>query len=533
VAADVRQAALNRGGYYHRTNSGQPKPQKKKIYHLLGGKSIDMPHPDTDINTIEHALYSRVFTLGGKEIPMPKNRKFVRQICCKFRKRMLRMQRRRECKEPLTRDEFIMRYKGKKRRIYERAKQQLEEGPVSLDKIARIKCFIKCEPIKKDPRLISTRDPMFHMEFGRHIAVIEEDVFSDVNHIFAVRRPFVDRLPTILKGLNQLDRGRVIEKKWSRFAEPVFVGLDVSRFDAHVSKYMLEVEEEVYSGRTVQNDSPFSFKQLMREIMVNRGRYVGDDGKITYRVEGTRASGDMNTSLGNCTVMCALLYSYLDAKNLLSKVEVIDDGDDAGIIIERKYLKELEDLEQFYYDMGFTLKIEEPVAEIEAIEFCRCHPVYTKKGYTMCPNPFRRLYTDTITDKPLQNSTTMKKWMGAVAGCGLATTAGLPVFQEFYKWLARSSDHLWIPGEGDFYWRYRDELAQGMKIQKRPVCLETRESFAKAYGLSAKMQLFFENMFKSQALLHYSSKEIRSFDHNFLQTDLPCSVTSVYESYIL
>lgn len=434
--------------------------------------------------------------------------------------------------EPLTRQQFVDTYVGKKKRVYQRAKEQLEGEEVSLRKFARIKCFIKSEAIKEDPRLISTRDPRFHMEFGRHIKVIEKGVFDDINHLFATKRKFVEKLPTVLKGLNQQERGRVIKAKWDRFTNPVFVGLDVSRFDAHVSRELLEVEAEVYKNRTTGNDSPFSFIQLMKATMENHGKYSGKDGSIAYRIAGTRASGDMNTSLGNCTVMSALLYSYLLSKSLLGDVEVIDDGDDAGIIMERETYEKLRDIGSWYKTMGFTLKVEDPVGSIEEVEFCRCHPIYTPVGYTMCPNPYRRLYTDAITDTPLLNLTTWRKWTGAVAGSGLATTAGLPIFQEYYRWFERSSGLAWKAQEGSFYHKYRDHLSERLKIQRRPVHPATRDSFARAYGVSPSKQIFLEQLMKSQALLQYSSRKLTVLTSSFLQTELPYSVTSVYESSI-
>jgi hypothetical protein len=33
---------------------------------------------------------------------------------------------------------------------------------------------------------------------------------------------------------------------------------------------------------------------------------------LKYQVEGCRMSGDMNTSSGNCMIMVALVYSYME-----------------------------------------------------------------------------------------------------------------------------------------------------------------------------------------------------------------------------
>lgn len=46
-------------------------------------------------------------------------------------------------------------------------------------------------------------------------------------------------------------------------------------------------------------------------------------------------SGDMNTALGNCMLMCCLIISYLESKNI--KYDFINNGDDAVLFLERKH----------------------------------------------------------------------------------------------------------------------------------------------------------------------------------------------------
>jgi hypothetical protein len=48
--------------------------------------------------------------------------------------------------------------------------------------------------------------------------------------------------------------------------------------------------------------------ELLKWQLQNKGFARTIDGLIKYSVEGCRMSGDMNTALGNCTIMCALVY---------------------------------------------------------------------------------------------------------------------------------------------------------------------------------------------------------------------------------
>lgn len=84
-------------------------------------------------------------------------------------------------------------------------------------------------------------------------------------------------------------------------------------------------------------------------------------------------SGDMNTALGNCLLMCCLIMCYMDAKSIT--YEYINNGDDAVIIVEDIHLHLLADLPNWFSEMGFDMVVEPPVYSLEEIEFCQMHPV--------------------------------------------------------------------------------------------------------------------------------------------------------------
>lgn len=96
-------------------------------------------------------------------------------------------------------------------------------------------------------------------------------------------------------------------------------------------------------------------------------------------------SGDMNTALGNCMLMCCLVMAYMDAKCI--PYDFINNGDDVVLFCERKHQHLLEDIPTWFDRMGFEMVVEAPVYELEQIEFCQMHPIQLGyDDYTMVRN---------------------------------------------------------------------------------------------------------------------------------------------------
>lgn len=208
------------------------------------------------------------------------------------------------------------------------------------------------------------------------------------------------------------------------------IGLDASRFDQHVSVQALEWEHSVYN-RLFRSDE---LRDLLKWQLKNTGFARANDGMIKYTVEGGRMSGDMNTALGNCLIMCAMVWSYMQTKlgptGKPIHFEFIDNGDDVVLFLEKRDLHRIEDLAEWFGEMGFEMKIEEPVYEIEEIEFCQMHPIEVEPGvYTMV-----RTYPNAIAkDCICMNPQNFRQWLYAVGECGLAITSGVPVYEAFYQ----------------------------------------------------------------------------------------------------
>jgi len=494
----------------------------RDYYRLNGGCGPHWDIPNNDIESVEHAILERVFFTKGENgfAPAPKpwhhdtysnhsikDRKrlaseHVKTVTQSFRNRMKREIRCGGKVSPLTEDQFLNCYGGAKRRVYQSAIRSLSEKPLTnVD--CRVKTFTKDEYRKPKgaPRAIQPRSPRFNVYLGRHIKHMEHDLFKYIDKVFDDSGDH----RTVAKGMNLDERGQVIHDMWTSFSDPVAVALDASRFDQHINTDLLDFEFEFYREMSSGSEDLPSLDSLLKHQRINRGRYYGKDGKIKYTVEGNRMSGDMNTSCGNVIIMCGLMYSYLDSKSLRTRVKLLNDGDDCVVIMERKTLRLfLSGLEDWFLRMGIKMIVEGVHNCLEEIDFCQSRPVRVNGSYRLVPRPSKRLYSDLVTTKPIAFRKVYNKWVGAVAGCGLAGAGDVPIFREFYGWLAKSSTP-WIPEVGDTYYRYRDSQVNGMETGKRSISWATRISFFLAFDIPPKHQIMVEQYFRSLEPLTWSS----------------------------
>lgn len=404
---------------------------------------------------------------------------------------------------PISRSEFCAYYTGRKRAIYEEAAQSLEmEQLCSRD--SNLKYFLKAEKVnftaKPNPaqRLISPRSPRFNVEIGRYLKPIEKQLYNVVTNIFGSI--------TIFKGLNPYQRGKVLWEKWTRFIRPVAVGLDASRFDQHVSRVALEWEHSIY-----QNYYPGSkyLGRLLSKQLVQKGSAYLHDGRLKFTKEGGRCSGDMNTALGNCLIMCSLVKSYCDGKRI--KFELANDGDDCVVIVEEEDLERFNSgLFEWFLQMGFKMKVEPPVTIFEQIDFCQTHPVMVDGEYLMVRDPRVALCKDSISIKPLDNIKLSKSWAQAVSIGGTSLTGGIPIWQEFYQTLGRYAqdapplkDDLTM--ETGFF-----AMAKGMKRVYKTVSEDTRYSFYLAFDIDSDAQRAIEIAHRSIEIQYRGNGPIRS-----------------------
>lgn len=487
----------------------------RRYYRVNGTNGPDWDMPNNDIESVKHAILERVFfvkdgkggfkrcpkpwdhhTISSSDNPVEEARNKIESRVHTFKSGLEQQATAVGKVSPISDEEFLAFYGGAKRRCYEAAIESLLGRPLE-ERDCWVKVFTKDEYRKPGgaPRAIQPRSPRFNVKLGRYLKHIEHTIFCSIDKVFDP----TGEHRTVAKGMNMIDRGNAIASMWSRFKNPVAVGLDASRFDQHINDLLLEYEHSIYH-MFVEGDGADlpPLAQLLAHQLLNKGVYHGKDGKIKYTVRGCRMSGDMNTSLGNVIIMCTLMYAYFEHKGMLNKVLLLNDGDDCVIIMDERELTHFRDgLQDWFLEMGLTMEYDGVYTELESVEFCQARPVvHAEHGYHLVPRPSKRLYSDLISTKQLTSKKCYEKQIGAIAGCGLACSGGVPIYRSFYKWLGRGATP-WVPEMGDHYYKYRQQLLDKMSMKEREPTNEERVSFYFAFGIPPDHQIVLEQYYDS------------------------------------
>lgn len=467
------------------------RPTKMRKLFQIGGMSPPVQfivHNSSVVNLVRGIL-ERVYyvKLDGVHGPPPKPIPGAFSHLGGFRSLLIKYVSR---TAPMKREDFSSLYQGRKQTIYQQAYLSLLSSPITL-RDSYLNTFVKAEKVDRTkkidpvPRVIQPRHPRYNMEVGRYLKPLESKLYQ------AVARIFDD--VTIFKGLNAAKAGALLYRKWRGFRQPIAIGLDASRFDQHVSVDALQWEHSCYQGCFSGSDRD-ELSRLLKWQLCNRGSGRCADGKVAYTVNGCRMSGDMNTALGNCVIMCAIVYSLGVHCNV--KLSLANNGDDCVVIMEREDAAAfMAVVSPFFLDFGFTIKVEQPVFVFEQIEFCQTHPVCVGPSeYIMVRNCPTSLAKDCLSIKSLDSQSLYERQCTALGECGMALTGGVPICQEFNQSLIRAGRSRKFRGVQEM--TGKDFLRHGMTRYYKPVDSYTRYSFWLAFGITPGQQRAIENYYR-------------------------------------
>lgn len=410
-----------------RRSQALPVPPRQLFSFTELSSTVPMGINNADISTLECALLERMYycEIKGEFVePPPVSVGVYTARLSYFRKLLLE---RVGTATPVSLDEVVEMYKGRKRTIYQNALAKYEEHGLTR-KDGYLNSFVKLEKVNpnKAPRCIQPRKPVYNLNLGRFIKPIEHRTYHAIDKIFGDG-------PTVMKGYNVQRIGSIIRGKWRTFNQPVAVGLDATKFDMHVSIAALLWEHSVYNG--IYRSA--LLQTLLEWQIDNRGYGFCKDGSLRYQVGGRRASGDMNTALGNCLIMCALVHAY--AKDRGVDVKLVNNGDDCVVMMEASDLQRFSaGLNEWFLEMGFRMAVEPPVYNLCEIEFCQMHPLEMPDGgCLMVRNIPTALRKDSLCTIDIRQERPRKAWLTAVGTGGLALTGGVPIMQNFYRMYRR------------------------------------------------------------------------------------------------
>jgi len=481
----------------------KPARPRRVVVAPHSSSRVDFGAHNNDLPNIIRGLNERVFNVQRGEIlvPTPQPDPGVWRSMGGVRKRLVE----RVCQfgsvEKLTGQQFVDQCPANKRNLYAAAGREYEtRGWRKKD--ALIKTFVKYEKLnfskKKDPapRVIQPRSPVYNYAVGRFTRRIEADMYKALAEEWRD-----DGEPVVMKGMTVEDVATVIRTKWLRFQSPVAVGLDASRFDQHVSADALKWEHSVYNE--IFKDA--ELRMLLKQQLNNKGMAFIDGHKVKYSVSGTRASGDMNTSLGNCVIMCTLVREYVRSLGL--KCDFVNNGDDCVLLLEKRDLHKvckLSDgkwgsphLEEWFLRYGFEMEVEAPVFEFEHIVFCQSQPILLdarEDKWVMCRQPTAAFGKDAMS---LTEATELgyRQWSYQVGVGGASLFGDLPIFGELYEYYKRNGvdsnvKNSLIVSDSGFMRMSSKPRIRGE--YRGTISDDTRVSFYKAFGYTPSTQVAME-----------------------------------------
>jgi hypothetical protein len=283
--------------------------------------------------------------------------------------------------------------------------------------------------------------------------------------------------------MNVVELGGTLHEKWTSLKTPIAIGLDMSRFDQHISASMLRMEHQMYL-HCFRHDKELA--RLLEFQLKNSGTILCDDGRVKFSVDGSRGSGDMNTSLGNSLIMAFIVHSYCVKHNI--RCEVIINGDDTVLFVEASDVAKCDGLPGFCTDLGFVLKVEKPVDVFEQVVFCQMQPVYNGEQWVMVRQYPRCLSKDATITTSIASERVCRSFLAGLGLAGVALTPGIPVMNAHYSRLSElacpmTDAEMAERGVALLQWRGTLKPMVHAKIHPR-----ARYSFYLAFGVLPELQ---------------------------------------------
>lgn len=486
---------------------GQAACRVRKYYIIGGIHGIPrtLKINNASIDTLCAALLERMYycKVGDQFVEPPScDSRYLRQSLGAFRRKLLVKIGRVDSK--LTPKEFVSLFRGRKAAIYNSYLDEFYSSGV-LRKHSVSAAFVKCEKVNptKAPRCIQPRHPVYNIGLGCYLKHLEHRIYRAIGRVYG-------DTDVVVKGYDVGEVGNILYRKWSEFNDPIGIGLDAVKFDMHVSAPMLEWEHSIYQA-IYRGDK--ELKRLLSYQINNRGVGYCEDGSLRYHVLGRRFSGDMNTSLGNCIIMCAMVYSYASSINL--NIRLANNGDDCMVFMERDDASKFNaGLVEYFFKLGFRMTVEPIVDVFERVEFCNMRPIAHHSGHVMVRNFNAAREKDSICLLPLQNAVAMRKWLHAIGECGLALCSGIPVMQSLYACYIRNG----IASNAI----NATQMECGMLMLRKnmvskftPISADSRVSFMLAWDLTPDEQVALENYYQNLDLVFSNDHDVCIDDISF------------------
>lgn len=391
--------------------------------------------------------------------------------------------------KPLSREETINESPQNRRRRIRNAYDSIDKHGGFPPGYERVKAFLKWEKYEDDifdpleakaPRMIQHRSDEYCYELARYIKPLEKYVLYRRDGRYCKKRHRI-----FIKGMNSFEIADNLVHMGDRFADPVYVPLDHSKYDAHLN-FGLRGMFRKWMKLCYKNNQ--HFKDMVDKQAKNRCMTANE---ILYEMEETLCSGEILTSFEGSSTNYAVALEF--TRHVVAEIRC--NGDDMVICLDRSQLHLLD--WDFFEKACLTTKLS-VVYDIADVEFCQCRVVEIKPGlYRMVRSPARVIARTCYTVKNFPNESGWLKLLGAVGQGELSCNAGVPVLQSWANLLIRSSLGEFSEALYSEYMMRRCER----KMKSMPIEDCARRSFWLAYGITPNKQRELERFFDNKERL--------------------------------
>jgi hypothetical protein len=485
---------LRRGEFFETKYRDRPVKARQLGVVTVFGQQDDIRTHDRDIGTLHRAITERVFGIevGGELVAPPLPTVNFNVLLRTFRRRLLR---RLPSMVPGSRQSFCDTYRGSRKARYELASLSLETSPLE-EQDSEQTAFVKADKdnhtVKTDPapRVILFRTARYNVEVGRHLKFLEHRLVAAIASVHGY--------PVITKGYSPRGVATILKNHLEFEADVIAIRLDASRYDQSLSEPFLKWEHSVYNATFRSQDLATWLRWQLRSLA--RGRC--SDGTVSFRRIGGRGSGDMNTGMGNCLCMVALVSTF--AEEICGReYRLANNGDDCVLFVPARFFAQIcRQLSGFFLAAGIRMKVEGHTTVLEEIQFCQQRPVCINGVYSMVRQPRKAFSCDLVSTK-CSNSLQARQHLMAVGVCGGVISCGVPVLQSFYSMLRRhglgDARRLLMSDEyGHFGFTFMAySTSSQLSFEISPVLPEARVSFWMAFGITPDQQRSLEQHFSS------------------------------------
>lgn len=355
-------------------------------------------------------------------------------------------------------------------------------------------CFCKAESYPagwKYPRIIAARVDEAKVEFGQYFKLIEGELYEGKiipsNH----RYEFIKHVPVP-------ERPAYIEDMVGKLSENVkYAATDYTSFEAHFTpEVMKRVEFQLYDYMTQYLDGHESFMQLLDVVLAGTNHMIFKEFEAI--IQGTRMSGETNTSLGNGFFnLMAFLYAcdYSGATNVRGVVE----GDDGLFSFEGPAPSA-----ETFEDMGLIIKLEYH-ERLSSASFCGI--IYDEEDKANIVDPY-----DVLVDTPWTTTLyatardeTLQLLLKAKAYSLAYQYPRTPIISAYASYLLRMTASVddealkrLLEGNSMNLWD-KNTLARAIgKSAEEQVGFNSRNLMSEKFGVSIEDQYYIEAYFRNK-----------------------------------